>query len=118
MTWCRRSYGGESPELAESLLKHGRYTPSPAQDVWAFGLAMLNALCGDMPAQQLKLMTSPEYAAELRKGNRLPTYLQYLAACTTAAVPYSDQVSTVYLPHRRLVRQGFVSACCKCLHTC
>ena len=89
---CRRSLGGESPELAKALLKNGRYVPRWQQDMWSLGLLMLDLMCGQRPVDQRPILDSTAYIEATAQSQRLPAHLQYLADQLTDPVPYADKV--------------------------
>ena len=84
--------GGESPELAESLLQTGQYIPRSAQDMWSFGLVMLEVLGGQRPLEHTNLLLSSQFQAEVEATGRSKTQLEYLAKLPLEDVPYADQV--------------------------
>ena len=88
----RRSVGGESPELAESLLQTGQYVPRSAQDMWSFGMAMLEVLGGQRPLEHQLLLMSAQFKAEVQATGRSKAHLEYLARLLLDSVPYADQV--------------------------
>lgn len=97
-TNCRRSVGGESPELAESLLQTGQYVPRSAQDMWSFGLVMLEVLGGQRPLEHNLLLLSDKFRDEVQTTGRSKTHLEYLARLPSEAVPYADQVGQQWGP--------------------
>ena len=77
--------GIESPELAEAWLTNGCYHPTPAQDVWAFGLLLLRVLGGRL---------STEHSTAMRDG----TSIKFAASLIHAPQPYMQQVGSTALP--------------------
>ncbi len=47
---CRVAFGTEAPEMARELLTQHRYTPAPAQDMYAFGMLLAYLLFCTFPA--------------------------------------------------------------------
>ena len=87
----RRSVGG-APELAESLLQTGQYVLRSAQDMWSFGMAMLEVLGGQRPLEHQLLLMSAQFKAEVQATGRSKAHLEYLARLLLDSVPYADQV--------------------------
>lgn len=123
---CRIAFGVESPDLAAMLIKHGRYMPRAAWDLWALGLLALDLVGGERPEDHRDVLLAPVYMAEAMAGIRDPLGLpgqrgqmEYLAAHVTHESSYADKVcdhrkpasltqcdSVCYAQHHLLHMQG------------
>lgn len=89
---CRRTVGGESPELAKALLETGQYTPRSAQDMWSLGLALLDTMGGQRPFGHYMVLSDSRFQTETAASGRSTTHLEYVAGLLSDPVPYADQV--------------------------
>ena len=72
----------QTPELAQSWIDHGCYSPHPTQDVWAFGLLLLRCIGGKIPKDHTDAVAAG-------------TTIAYSASLAQADVPYKEQVRVV-----------------------
>ena len=76
--------GFETPELAQTWMDQGCYSPHPTQDVWAFGLLLLRCIGGKIPTKHTQACAAK-------------ASLAYAASLAQAPVPYNQQVRLVHL---------------------
>ena len=89
---CLRSqpFGSEAPELAQAFLAGALCVPSPQQDIWCIGQAMMWLLHADQPLAQCDILNSIEYQQDKAVNRRSRKHLRYLAALQSTC--YADQV--------------------------
>ena len=89
--------------MVQQFLKLGKYTPRPANDMWAFGLGLLTTMHGSRPKEHMQHLNSMHFRTEMMVPShdiaRLPhraAYFHYLKSLTDGDVAYEQQVLTTH----------------------